>query len=57
MQMKMSPWDPGLLVLMLSTLMIEASAAELRWIVSGRHKQGILVLHRLIGAAVAFASQ
>ncbi|MBA0563992.1 hypothetical protein Golob_008951 [Gossypium lobatum] len=34
----------------------EASAVVLSWIASGKLKQGIHVVHLLIGAAVAFAS-
>ncbi|TQD82091.1 hypothetical protein C1H46_032329 [Malus baccata] len=47
----------GLLVLMSNTLMNAICAVVLHQIVSGRHRQVICVLHRLIGAAVVSASR
>lgn len=47
----------GLLALMLSTSMIEVSAVGLHLTVSGKPKLGILVLHHLIGVAVAFVNR
>uniref|UniRef100_A0A6N2KF95 Cytochrome b561 domain-containing protein n=1 Tax=Salix viminalis TaxID=40686 RepID=A0A6N2KF95_SALVM len=57
MQMKMFHSALGLLVLTSSTLMIEVSAVGLHLTVSGKPKLGILVLHHLIGVAVAFVNR
>uniref|UniRef100_A0A2P2KN38 Uncharacterized protein MANES_03G130500 n=2 Tax=Rhizophora mucronata TaxID=61149 RepID=A0A2P2KN38_RHIMU len=57
MLMRMSPWDLGLLGWMWNTLMTGDSVVAPHLTVSGRLRQAISVLPRLIGLVVGFASQ
>lgn len=55
MQMRMFPWDLGLLDWTWNILMIADYAVEPLQIVNGRPRQGTFVLPHLIGAAAVFA--
>lgn len=56
MQMRMFPWDLGLLDWTWNILMIADFAVEPLQIVNGKPRQGIFVLPHLIGAAAVFAT-